>query len=298
MLVGCDAVAAGFHAVHGDTLIAQERMEQADGVGATSHAGHQGVGQFAGLLQGLAPGLATDDALEIPHQQRIGVRARHGADDVKGVVDIGHPVAHGLVHRVLEGARARGDGHDFGAQQLHAVHVQGLAAHILLTHEHLALQAEARGNGGRCHAVLAGTGLGRDAGLAHVLGEQRLAHGIVHLVGAGVIQVLALQEDTGPADGPGPAFGLIQGRRPPHVLGQVLIEFPLELGIDGQLAVDRLEFGQRRHQGFCHELAAINTEAAVRIRYCGEHICFQVTGHLLLHFSGLVLGHQRCAPQR
>jgi hypothetical protein len=54
--------------------------------------------------------------------------------------------------------------------------------------------------GGAGHAVLAGAGLGDDPRLAHVLGEQRLADGVVHLVRAGVVQVLALEEDARTAD--------------------------------------------------------------------------------------------------
>jgi hypothetical protein len=52
-----------------------------------------------------------------------------------------------------------------------------------------------RGRGGRGHAVLAGAGLGDHPGLAHPLGEQRLAQHVVDLVRAGVVEVLALEQD-------------------------------------------------------------------------------------------------------
>ena len=63
-----------------------------------------------------------------------------------------------------------------------------------------ARQAEARANGGRGDAVLAGAGLGDDAGLAHALGEQDLAEAIVDLVRAGVVELLALEIDLGAAE--------------------------------------------------------------------------------------------------
>ena len=66
---------------------------------------------------------------------------------------------------------------------------------VLRAHVHHAFEAKARRNGGRGHAVLAGAGLGDDARLAHAPGEQRLADGVVDLVRAGVVQVLALEAD-------------------------------------------------------------------------------------------------------
>jgi len=49
----------------------------------------------------------------------------------------------------------------------------------------------------RRHTVLPGPSLGDDALLAHALGQQGLAQGIVDLVGACVVEVLTLQVDAG-----------------------------------------------------------------------------------------------------
>ena len=89
-------------------------------------------------------------------------------------------------------------GHDLGAEQLHPGDVQRLPAGVLGAHVDDALQAEqgARRRGG--DAVLAGTGLGDHPGLAHALGEQRLTQHVVDLVRAGVVEVLALEQDRGP----------------------------------------------------------------------------------------------------
>jgi hypothetical protein len=59
--------------------------------------------------------------------------------------------------------------------------------------------SSAHGGGGG-HAVLPGAGFGDDAPLAHALGEQALPEGVVDLVRAGVVEILALEDDARPAD--------------------------------------------------------------------------------------------------
>ena len=71
-----------------------------------------------------------------------------------------------------------------------------LAADVLLAHVDVALEPEPRAHRGGRDAVLARARLGDDAALAQPDGEQRLADGVVDLVGAGVVQVLALQPDV------------------------------------------------------------------------------------------------------
>ena len=84
-----------------------------------------------------------------------------------------------------------------GAEQLHAGDVERLPLGVDLAHVDDAVEAEVRRRGGRRDAVLAGAGLGDHPGLAHPLGEQRLAEHVADLVGAGVVEVLALEQDPG-----------------------------------------------------------------------------------------------------
>ena len=76
--------------------------------------------------------------------------------------------------------------------RLHAVHVERLTNGVLLAHEHDAFHAHQRRRGRGSHAVLTRTGLGDQAGLAHLLGQQRLSQHVVYLVRAGVVKVFAL----------------------------------------------------------------------------------------------------------
>src|SRR5690606_15965306 len=139
--------------------------------------------------------LPADHRLEVAHHGRIRVRTRRGADDVIGVLDIGHPVSERLVHGVLERAGARGHRVDLGAQPLHADHVGLLALDIGCAHEDLARYSVARADRRHRYAVLAGARLGDDAGLAHTLRQKDLAQAVVDLMAAGVVELVALEVD-------------------------------------------------------------------------------------------------------
>ena len=126
------------------------------------------------------------------------MRADDAADRVVRLSRRAHPVAHRLVGRVAEGPRAGRHGHDGRAQRPHVEDVELLAADVLLAHVDRAFQAEQGAGRRRGHAVLPGAGLGDHPRLAHPLGEHDLADRVVDLVGAGVVQVLALQVDRRP----------------------------------------------------------------------------------------------------
>src|SRR5690606_39455918 len=101
-------------------------------------------------------------------------------------------------------------GAHLGAKQLHAEYVRLLPPHVGGAHIDETGIAETGGYGGRGHAMLAGTGFGDDARLAHALCQQDLPQAIVDLVRARMIQVLSLEIDPGAADMPGEAFREIE----------------------------------------------------------------------------------------
>jgi hypothetical protein len=110
--------------------------------------------------------------------------------------------------------------------------------------------------------VLAGAGLGDDALLAHALGEQALAEGVVDLVGAGVEEVFALEVDTCAAEFFGEALGEVEGGGASAVVVEELGEAGLEGGVGGGLGVGGFELLEGGHEGLGDVAAAVGTETA------------------------------------
>jgi len=194
------------------------------------------------------------------------MRPGDGANDVEGIFDIGDPVAHGLVERIFEGLGAAFDRHHGGTQEFHAVDVGRLPLDVLAAHVNHAFESEARRHGGGGYTVLAGAGLGDHPRLAHAAGQQGLAHRIVHLVRAGVVEVFALEVDLRPALDRRQALGMVNRARPAHIVLEFGFEFGHEFGIGAVMRVGALEFVKRVHQGFGDKDAAIGPEVSVGVR--------------------------------
>ena len=213
-------------------------------------AGHHIVGQTALGLPDLSPGLASDDALEVADHDGVRVWADDAADEVVGGLDVGDPVANGLVDGVLEGAGTGLDADYLGLKQAHTIDVEGLATNVRLAHVDDALQPEHGASGGGGDAVLSRTGLGDDALLAHVLGEQGLAEGVVDLVGAGVGEVFPLQVDLRSTQVAGQVFGEVERGGAAGVGAEKASENTLEILVDLNAVVGIFQLGHRGHEGF------------------------------------------------
>ena len=286
VLAGLDAVAAGLDADQPHGRVVQERMEQAHGVRAAADAGDRRVGQPAlGFLQ-LLLGFLADHRLEVAHHHRIRMRAGDGADEVVGVVDVGDPVAHRLVHRVLQRAGAGGHRLHLGAEQLHAEDVGGLALDVGGAHVDGAGQAEQRAHRGGGDAVLAGAGFGDDAGLAHAAGQQDLAHAVVGLVAAGVVQLIALEVDLRAAEVLGQPFGEPQRAGAADVVLQVVLQVGVEGGVGLGRVVGALDLQDQRHQRLGDEAAAEFAEAAAFVRAGAQAVGAQVRCSKLALLAG------------
>jgi hypothetical protein len=194
------------------------------------------------------------------------MRAGDGADDVEGAVDVGDPVAHRLVERVLERLRARLDRHHLRAEELHAIDVRRLALHVLRAHVHHALHAVAGGDRGGRDAVHPGAGLRDHPGLSHAAREQRLADGVVDLVRAGVVEVLALDVDAGAAAFLGQSFRKIDWARTPDVVLQLMPELGLERRVLARALVGDAQLVERRGERLGDEHAAVRPEMPSGVR--------------------------------
>ena len=260
-LEGADAAPCRLATDQADALVVDVVVEGAHRVGAAAHAGDHGVGQLALGGQDLRTRLLRDDRLEVADDGGEGVRAHRGADQVVGVVDAGGPLAEGLGDCVLERARAGVHAADLGAQQAHAVHVEGLALHVLDTHVDHALHAHQSGDGRGGHAVLAGAGLGDQAGLAHVFGEQGLAQGVVDLVRARVVEVLALEVNLGATQVAGHVGRVVEAGRPIGVGAIQLAQVSPELRVVLEPVVGLLQLDHGGHQRLGDVLAPVDAEA-------------------------------------
>ena len=229
------SLARGLDAGEANLGVVQEAREDAHCVGSAAHASDDLVGEATEFVEALTAGLATDDGLEGLDHLRIGRGAGDRADDVEGVLGGSGPVADGLVHGVFERARARLDGDNLRAEGTHTVDVRGLARDVQRAHVDDAGESKEGGCGGGGDAVHARAGLGNQARLAHTAGEEGLAKDVVDLVGAGVVEVLALEEDTGAAEGVGKSAGLVKRGLAANVVAQERLIFGLEVrvGVSG-----------------------------------------------------------------
>ena len=265
-----DAVAAGFDTGHFDGFVIYKGMEKSNGVAAAADAGDEQVGEAFLALEDLAPGFVADDTVKISDDHGIRMRAKRAAQDVVGVANIGDPVAHGFVDRLLECGLACGDADDFRSEKTHAGDVEGLAFHVHRPHVDRAIEAEPRSSGSGGDAVLAGSCLCNDAGFPHAAGEEDLADRVVDLVRAGVEQILALQINFRPAEFFGEPFGKIEGRWASTKIREQPREFLAEFRILAGGVVFALEVLQRRHQRFGNKHASIGAEVAACVRQVGR----------------------------
>jgi hypothetical protein len=193
------------------------------------------------------------------------MRPDDAADDVMRVLDGRHPVAHRFVDGVAQRAAAASHGNNLGSHCAHLEDVELLAAHVLLAHVDLTFEAEeGRGRRGG-DAVLPGAGLGDDAWLAHAFRQKRLADAVVDLVGAGVVEVLALQQDAGAAGLGGEALSEVQRRRPRDVLGEAALELTAEAVVSACRGVLLGQLAQGEGERLGDVEAAVGPESAVDV---------------------------------
>ena len=187
-----------------------------------------------------------------------------------GRLDGAHPVAHRLVDRVAERARAALDGADLGPHEPHVADVRRLAADVLGSHVDDAVEAEPGTGGGGGHAVLAGAGFGDDPPLAHPDREQALAERVVDLVGAGVAEVLALEADLAPPASSREPLGEEQRGGAADEGGEQAVEFGRERRVGHGLGIGALQLVERGGERLRHVAAAESAEPPVGVGHARQ----------------------------
>ena len=251
-----DAFTGCLHTNQAGGLMGDVGMKYSHGIAAAAHAGQHGIGlRSAAALPGqhighLHQALLPNNTLKIAHHHGVGVRPGHRAYDVEGVVDIGDPIAHGLIERVFEGFAATLHRYHGGAQQFHAVDIGALALDVLAAHVDHAGQSVARADGGSSHPVLAGAGLGNHPWFAHSLGQHGLANGVVDLVGAGVVEVLAFEENLRATLLQAQALRMVNRRGAADKVGQLILEFGHEGRVMLVACIGCFELADGMREGF------------------------------------------------
>ena len=101
-----NALTACFDADDIDAVIVQERKEQTHRVGSATDGRDHGIGQTALAFLGgeLLTHLFADNGLKITHHRRIRVWACNRTDAIEGILDVCHPIAQRIIHRVFQRA--------------------------------------------------------------------------------------------------------------------------------------------------------------------------------------------------
>ena len=107
-----------------------------------------------------------------------------------------------------------------------------------------------------------GAGLGDHACFAHLFGEQALSQTVVELVGAGVVEILALEIDLGAAQVLCHFFGVIQAAGSAGVFAQQRIQLGDKRGVVLVALIRLFKLAYGIHQRFGHKLSAVNTKSS------------------------------------
>ena len=264
-LEGVDASARRLTADELHLRVVDEVVEGADGVRSAADARDDGIREAALLLEHLLLDLLRDHRLKITHDRRKRVWAHDRAEAVVRVLDAARPLTHRLGNRILQGAGAVGDRDHLRSEKAHLVDIERLALRIHLPHENHALHPHERRDRRGRHTVLARTGLCDEAGLAHLLREQRLAEAVVDLVGARVVQVLALQVDLCAAEVLRHLLRIVEAARAARILVEQRLQLRVKRRVILVFVVRGLKLDHRVHQRLRDVLAPVNTESSILI---------------------------------
>lgn len=115
MRIGVNTVSTCLDTNQSNARVLDKVVERSNGVTSTSNTGHNGVGQFTGLLSELRLDFTSDNSLEISDNGGEWVRADSRSDQVVGGIQTSDPFSHCFVDGVFECLRSGSDWHDLAS---------------------------------------------------------------------------------------------------------------------------------------------------------------------------------------
>ncbi len=143
-----------------------------------------------------------------------------------------------------------------------------LLRNIDYAHMNFALHAQQGADGRQRNAMLAGSSLGHHFFLAHLLGQQHLADAVVDFMGAGMIQILALEINLCATRGRQVAR-MIHRAWTANVSTVQAVHFSNEFRVLDDLAICMPNIGHDAAQAVILDRSAVNAEKAVVV-WCDE----------------------------
>src|SRR5271170_4154255 len=96
-----------FDANQSDILVGKKLIKGPNRIRPSADTGDHCARQTAFLLEDLPSHLFADNAVKVANHGWVGMRAEDTAEKIMSGADVGHPIAHRLVDRILERLRAR-----------------------------------------------------------------------------------------------------------------------------------------------------------------------------------------------
>src|SRR5512135_916036 len=103
MLTRNNSSSSCLHPDHTNAFIPNKKVEKPHCITAPSDTGYEIVRQFSFSLENLLPCLFTYHRLEVSDNQRKGMRAEDGAQDIMRSRRVSCPIPHSLVDSIFEG---------------------------------------------------------------------------------------------------------------------------------------------------------------------------------------------------
>mmetsp|Transcript_4518 Transcript_4518/g.7413 ORF Transcript_4518/g.7413 Transcript_4518/m.7413 type:complete len:241 (-) Transcript_4518:487-1209(-) len=233
------------NSVQFNSLILHEWIECSNGIGSTSHTGNNNVRKLSSLLEHLCLHLSSHNRLEVSDNCWEGVGSYSRSNKIVSITDVGYPISHCFVNRILQCGLSLLHGHNLGSQSIHTEYIQLLTLTIDGTHVYGTVQSKLGANRRGGYTMLPSTSLGDNTGLTNLLRQKGLTNGIVDFVCSSVSQILPLQPNGGSATHLGKTIRPVKRSGSSHKVTSVYIQLSQERRVVLNLLIFLLDLSER-----------------------------------------------------